>query len=164
MSVQLQIHGLEQLGAIMREALAKDRSLFNKASRAIGVYMIGEIQDHFDNQTLWDDSPMPQSAAAQNNIVKHEYRTSKKGNEYRAKLKKPRIEARKTLIDEHHLYKSYHQEVQGSTVLLGSDLTYAIFHDQGTKYIDPRPVLGVNPRNESDMIEEVLAVLTTGLL
>ncbi len=116
-------------------------ALVNRAARAIGVYMLGEVQKHFDEQTLWDDSAMPQSAAA-----------AARGGQ--------------TLIDKHHLYDSYHQDVSGATVNLGSDLIYAAIQHAGgdagrnhASHIDGRPVLGVNPRNEREIIEEITDII-----
>lgn len=113
----------------------------NKAARGIGSYMVGEIQAHFDGQTLWDDSAMPQSQAA----------IDREGQ---------------TLIDRRVLYKSYHEEVNGADIALGSDGLYAAIHHAGgaagrghKTHIDPRPVLGVNPRNEADIIDEIIGVI-----
>ena len=116
-------------------------ALINKATRSIGNYMIGEVQKHFSEQTLWDDSAMPQSQAA-----------ADRGGQ--------------TLIDDHNLYDSYHSEVRGSEVDTGSDLIYAAIHHAGGQAgrnhattIIPRAVLGVNPRNEREMIEEISSII-----
>lgn len=117
----------------------------NIAAKVIGVYMIGEVQKHFKEQTLWNDSAMPQSAAA-----------AARGGQ--------------TLIDRGHLRDSYHAVVSGATIEIGSDLIYAAIHHAGddagrnhATHIDERPVLGVNPRNEREIIEEVAEALLGAL-
>ena len=140
--LQISYHfGNDVLRAHLARLATFDSAGANKAARAVGAYMLGEIQDHFDGQTLWDDSSMPKSMAA-----------AMRGGQ--------------TLIDSHALYDSYHQEAHGDQVILGSDLIYAAIHDAGgnagrglKSHIDPRPVLGVNPRNERDIIDEVVNVL-----
>lgn len=97
----------------------------------IGAYMIGEIQDRFDSQRLWDGSAMPQSAAAQ-------------------------ARGGQTLIQDHHLYDSYVWQPAGAGgVAFGSDSPYAAIHHWGgdagrnhASHIDARPVMGINPDDE----------------
>jgi phage virion morphogenesis protein len=126
------------------QALANP-SLVDKAARAVGAYMIGEVQKHFKEQTLWDDSAMPASAAA----------TARAGQ---------------TLLKTGALRDSYHPQTQGANVLIGSDLIYAAIHHAGGKAgrnhaatIAPRPVLGVNPRNERDIIDKITGVFMGAL-
>lgn len=134
------INNAALLDHVRRLAMHGDTAV-NKGVRAIGVYMIGEVEKHFDDQTLWDDSAMPTSAAA----------TARSG---------------KTLIEHHNLYDSYHPEYGSDEVSIGSDLIYAAIHHAGgmagrghkTK-IEARPVLGVNPRNEADILDELAALL-----
>jgi phage gpG-like protein len=134
-------------------------ALVNKAARLIGDYMVNEVKKHFDEQTLWDDSPMPESATA-------------------------RAEGRQTLIKDGRLRQSFHPEVSGTTVLIGSDDIKAGWHHSGTDpyTIEPkdkkalhfgnvfakkvnhpgltaRPVLGVNPRNEREIIDEITDII-----
>lgn len=118
-----------------------DPSLIGKATRAVGVYMIAEIQKHFSEQTLWDDSKMPKSRAA----------------ELRGGL---------TLLDKAALKDSYHAESGHDEVTLGSNLIYAAIHHAGGRagrghktLIIPRPILGVSSRNEREIIEEISSIL-----
>lgn len=133
-----------------------DPSLINDAAARVGGYMVREIRKHFDNSTQWDDAPM----------------TPSKGGG-------------KTLVKSQSLQNSYgNYEVSGGTVTLGSDSPYASYHHDGTdpyviqpksklalhfmvgggmrfaKKINhpglvPRPVLGVNPRNEQMIIKYI---------
>ncbi|WP_254304700.1 hypothetical protein [Burkholderia pseudomallei] len=68
--------------ALRRHLAAIGGATFVRAREDIGEYMLGQIQDRFDQQLLWDGSPMPQSAAA----------LARDGQ---------------TLIDSHNLYDSY---------------------------------------------------------
>lgn len=100
------------------------------ARREIGEYLVGDIQDNFDRQRLFDGSAMPQSKAA---------------------IKR----AGKTLIDKHHLYDSYVYQLARGGVVVGSNMVYAaIYHFGGetgrghkTKVM-ARPVMGVGERQE----------------
>lgn len=104
---------------------------FDVVAAGIGAYLIGEIQDRFSGQRLWDGSAMPQSAAA-------------------------RARGGQTLIDSHNLLDSYvWQAAGGGSVEVGSDSPYAAIHHWGgdagrhhATHIDPRPVLGVNADDE----------------
>jgi phage gpG-like protein len=101
------------------------------ARREIGEYLIGDIQDNFDHQKLYDGSPMPQSKAA---IAR----------------------AGKTLIDKHHLYDSYVYQLQRGGVAWGSNKAYAAIHHFGGETGRPghrftmkaRPVMGVGERQK----------------
>lgn len=106
------------------------RREWTAARREIGEYMLGDIQDNFDRQRLFDGSPMPQSKAA--------------------------IErAGKTLIKDHHLYDSYVYQLVNGGIALGSNKAYAAIHHFGgetgrghkTK-LPARPVMGVGERQE----------------
>ena len=138
-------------------------SLVDDTATWVGGYMVGEIRKHFDHSTLWDDSPMP---------------PSKDGD--------------KTLVKSQALQNSYgNYEVSGGTVTVGSDSPYASYHHDGTapyviqpksklalhfmaggemrfaKKINhpglvPRPVLGVNPRNEQMIIKYITTKLLGG--
>nr|WP_246541800.1 phage virion morphogenesis protein [Collimonas antrihumi] len=96
----------------------------------IGEYLVGQIQDRFDQQRLWDGSAMKQSAAAK-----------ERGGQ--------------TLIRRRLLYKSYVYNVTSDGVEVGSNSAYARIHHFGgnagrggkTK-IDARPVLGINDADE----------------
>jgi phage gpG-like protein len=107
----------------------------------IGEYMLGLVQDHFDDQTIVGGAPMPQSAAA--------------------------IErAGKTLIDKHHLYDSYVYQVLPAGVEVGSNSVYArIFHFGGQAgrnhaiEIEARPVLGMDDQEEAHVGELILEEL-----
>jgi len=96
----------------------------------IGEYMVGQIQDRFDTQRLWDRSAMPQSAAAK-----------ERGGQ--------------TLILNRLLYKSYVYQPTASGVDVGSDSPYARIHHNGGQAgrggkttIIARPVLGVNDTDQ----------------
>jgi len=106
------------------------RREWTAARREIGEYLVGDIQDNFDRQRLFDGSPMPQSKAA---------------------LKR----AGKTLIKDHHLYDSYVFQLARGGVVVGSNKVYAAIHHFGgetgrghkTK-ITARPVMGVGERQQ----------------
>lgn len=111
----------------------------------IGEYMVGEVQDNFDQQRLFDGSPMPQSQAAIDRVGK-------------------------TLIDRHRLYDSYVYQLDADGVAIGSNLVYARIHHlggetgrKGARFtMTPRPVLGVGPeqdRHIRSLIMEELARL-----
>ena len=104
---------------------------FDALAAGIGHYLEDAIRGHFDTQTLWDNSPMPESATAR-----------KRGG--------------LTLVDIRDLRTSYvHQVIGGGSVEVGSDSQYAAIHHWGgdagrggATHIDPRPVLGVNADDE----------------
>jgi len=103
------------------------RQDFRAVRQEIGDYMVGQIQDRFDDQRLVDGSPMPQSAAA----------IARSGQ---------------TLMDQRLLYQSYGEyELVRDGVAAGSDSPYARIHHFGGRagrghktVIEARPVLGVN--------------------
>ncbi|MNX34292.1 Phage virion morphogenesis family protein [compost metagenome] len=109
---------------------AVDASRFEGARREIGEFFLGEIQDNFEGQKLFDGTAMPQSRAA----------IARRG---------------KTLIDKHHLYDSYTYQLPADGVEVGSSLVSAAIHHFGgmtgrgrkTKIV-ARPVLGVGPTHE----------------
>lgn len=114
------------------------RTNFNQLGAEIGAYMIGQIQDRFDSQQLWDGSAMPESAAA-------------------------RARGGKTLIENHHLYDSYTWQPQAKGVAVGSASPYAAIHHfggnagrGGKSHIDPRPVLGVSRQDEEEIGNMIL--------
>lgn len=105
---------------------------FVAARREIGEYMLGQTQDAFDRQTLFDGTPMPQSKAA----------LKRKG---------------KTLIRSHRLYDSYVQQLEGDdSVAVGSNSPYARIHHFGGETGRPghrfvmtaRPVMGMTEKRE----------------
>lgn len=108
----------------------------------IGEYMLGQVQDRFDEQLLVDGSPMPQSAAA----------IERSG---------------KTLIDRHHLYDSYTYNVLPSGVEIGSNSAYARIHHFGGQAgrrghrveIEARPVLGTNDADHEHIGRLIFAEL-----
>ena len=97
----------------------------------IGEYMVGQIQDRFDHQKLWDGSAMPQSQAAKD-----------RGGQ--------------TLIDHRLLYRSYVYNPTADGVEIGSSSPYARIHHFGGETGHPngrfimtaRQVLGINPDDE----------------
>lgn len=110
------------------------RRNFDKARRNIGEYLLGEIQDHFDDQTIVGGSPMPQSKAA----------IARQG---------------KTLIDTHRLYDSYVYQLTDEGLELGSALVYAAIHHFGgdraiasnhgpVQPLPARPVMGMTATDE----------------
>lgn len=111
-----------------------DARKFDRARRNIGEYVLGEVQDRFDEQRLVDGSPMPQSKAA----------IKRRG---------------KTLIDTHRLYDSYVYQLTREGLEIGSNLIYAAIHHFGgdraivskrgpVQPLPARPVLGLNQADE----------------
>ena len=116
-------------GPIRRHLAAIGGATFERVRQDIGEYMLGQIQDRFDQQQLWDGSAMPQSHAA-----------LARGGQ--------------TLMDTRRLYSSYVYRLVGGGVEIGSNLVYARIHhfggDTGRGHavrIQARPVLGVNDEN-----------------
>jgi phage gpG-like protein len=114
-----------------------------RALRAeIGDYMIGQIQDRFDDQRLVDGSPMPQSAAA----------IARSGQ---------------TLMASRLLYKSYGEyQLVRNGVTVGSNSVYARIHHAGgmagrglATEIEARPVLGVNDADLAEINELGMAAI-----
>lgn len=109
-----------------------DQQGFDGVRREIGEFMVGDIQDNLDGQTLFDGSPMPQSKAA----------IARKG---------------KTLIDRHHLYDSYVYQLAGTGLEVGSAMVYAAIHHAGGETgrmghrftMQARPVMGIGPSQEA---------------
>ena len=123
----------EALHHHLRALIAAEGTHWADARREIGEYLVGEIQDNFDDQRLADGSPMPPSAAAGRR-------------------------SGKTLIDKHHLYDSYIYQLTDDGVEVGSGEMYAAIHHFGgmtgrghrTRII-PRPVMGVGPAQEAEI-------------
>lgn len=123
----------ELLHRHLQALIAADGSHWDDARRDIGDYLIGEIQDNFDDQRLASGAPMPPSAAADKRDGK-------------------------TLIEHHHLYDSYVYQLTAEGVEVGSGSPYAAIHHFGgltgrghrTRII-PRPVLGIGPEQEQQI-------------
>lgn len=136
-----------------------DATKYASARREIGEFMLGNVQDNFDAQRLFDGSAMPPSKAAQGRTT-----TWKRNNKTKGRIKGAVREAGKTLIDKHHLYDSYIYQLEGSGVALGSALIYAAIHHFGgatgrggkTKIV-ARPVLGVSATQERFIGDFLLA-------
>ncbi|MGK8195238.1 phage virion morphogenesis protein [Burkholderia cepacia] len=123
--------------SIRRHLAAIAGATFDRVRQDIGEYMLGQIQDRFDYQQLWDGSAMPQSRSA----------IARGG---------------KTLIDTTRLYKSYVYRLVSGGLDIGSNVVYArIQHEGGdagrghSVHIDARPVLGVNER-DANVIGDML--------
>lgn len=121
---------------------ATGSSLSEGLRREIGEYMLGQVQDRFDEQRLFDGSAMPQSAAA----------LARDG---------------KTLIDRHHLYDLYTYNVLPSGVEIGSNSAYARIQHFGGEagrrghrvHIEGRPVLGANKADQDHIGALIFAEL-----
>lgn len=120
-----------------------DATGFDGARRDIGEYLLGDIQENFDSQKLFDGRAMPQSKAAR----------ASKG---------------KTLIRGHHLYDSYVYQLEGGGVAWGSALVYAAIHHFGgnrgipsrrgpVQPLPARPVMGIGPRQEKRIGDMLIA-------
>lgn len=112
---------------------ADDARAFEGARREIGDFLVGEIQGHFDDQTLADGSPMPPSAAAA-------------------------ARAGKTLIAKGHLRDSYVYQLTGDGLEVGSAKIYAAIHHFGGQtgrghktHIIPRPVMGIGDEQQREI-------------
>lgn len=112
---------------------ADDARAFEGARREIGEYLVGQIQDNFHAQRLADGSPMPPSDAA----------AARSG---------------KTLLDKGHLRDSYVYQLTASGLEVGSAKVYAAIHHFGGQtgrggrtYIVPRPVMGIDSRQEREI-------------
>lgn len=135
----------------LRELGRLDATKYASARREIGEFMIGNVQDNFDGQRLFDGRAMPQSKAAQGRST-----TWKANNRNKGRVKGAVRATGKTLIAAHHLYDSYVHQLEGSGVALGSALIYAAIHHFGGETGRPgarfqmpaRPVLGVGPVQE----------------
>ncbi|WP_174977037.1 phage virion morphogenesis protein, partial [Burkholderia aenigmatica] len=92
--------------SIRRHLAAIGGATFDRVRQDIGEYMLGQIQDRFDYQQLWDGSAMPQSRAA----------TARGG---------------KTLIDTTRLYKSYVYRLVSGGLEIGSNVVYARIQHEG---------------------------------
>ena len=134
------LRGLETLNA----------GRFASVRREIGEYMLGNVQDNFDGQRLFDGSAMPPSDAAQGRTT-----TWKRNNKTKGRVKGAVRAAGKTLIDHHNLYDSYVYQLNGAGVEIGSALIYSAIHHFGGQAgrgkkikIIARPILGVSASQE----------------
>ncbi|MES1977552.1 MAG: phage virion morphogenesis protein [Pseudomonadota bacterium] len=126
-------------------------SAFAAPRREIGEFMLGNVQDNFDTQRLFDGSAMPQSKAAQGRTT-----TWKANNRSKGRVKGAVRDAGKTLIAKHHLYDSYVYQLTARGVEIGSALIYAAIHHFGGMTgrlkarfkMTARPVLGVGEKQE----------------
>jgi phage gpG-like protein len=141
---------------------AADARKFAGVRREIGEYMLGNVQDNFDGQRLFDGSPMPQSKAAQGRTT-----TWKRSNKKLGRVKGAERASGKTLIAAHHLYDSYVYQLTSAGVEIGAALIYAAIHHFGGDTGRPghrfemtaRPVLGVSTKQEMMLGELVIAEL-----
>lgn len=152
-------------GVIGRHLKALERlsaGNFAPVRREIGEFMLGNVQDNFDAQRLFDGTAMPRSKAAQG-------RDTKWGRDNK-KLGRKKGEVRdigKTLIDKHRLYDSYVYQLNGAGVEIGSVLIYAAIHHFGGETGHPkhrfqmlaRPVLGVSAVQEAAIGDRVINAL-----
>lgn len=127
---------------------------FASVRREIGEYMLGNVQDNFDGQRLFDGSAMPPSKAAQNRQPRW-----KRDNKKLGRVKGEAYgDTEKTLFREGHLLDSYVYQLTGSGVEIGAGgvaADYAAIHHFGgitgrghkTKII-ARPILGVSDSQE----------------
>lgn len=137
-----------------------DATKYASARREIGEFMLGNVQDNFDAQRLFDGTAMPPSKAAQGRTT-----TWKRNNKTKGRVKGAVRDAGKTLIDKHHLYDSYVYQLESSGVALGSALIYAAVHHFGGETGAPghrftmtaRPVLGVSDVQERFIGDFLLA-------
>lgn len=128
-----------------------DATKYRSARREIGEYMVGNIQDNFDGQRLFDGRAMPPSKAAQGRTT-----TWKRSNRSKGRVKGDVRAPGKTLIAKHNLYDSYIYQLEASGVALGSPLVYARIHHDGGETGAPghrftmtaRPVMGVGAVQE----------------
>lgn len=146
----------------LQRLAAADAKKFRGVRREIGEYMLGNVQDNFEGQRLFDGSPMPRSKASEGRDVKW-----KRNNKTKGRVKGAVRDVGKTLIGAHHLYDSYVYQLTSSGVEIGSALIYAAIHHFGGEtgapghrfQMTPRPVLGVSTRQEMMLGELVIAEL-----
>lgn len=138
------------IGMFLAELARLDAGGFEGVRREIGEFMVADVMDNIDHQRLFDDSPMPQSKAAQ-------------------------ARGGKTLLERGHLRDSYTYDLTKKGVVVGSNMVYAaILHfggktsphkitarpgsalklpfgprksvnHPGSRFV-PRPVIGLGPR------------------
>lgn len=138
-----------------------DRRGFASVRREIGEYMVGDVQDNLRDQKLADGSAMPQSARAAGKTTHYKRDNKKRG------VKKGDVRTfGKTLIDHGHLRDSYTYNLRLAGLEVGSNLVYSAIHHFGGKAgrghrttITPRPVLGVDQRQERRMGDLLIAEL-----
>jgi phage virion morphogenesis protein len=150
--------------AHLERLVQSERGGFKALRREIGAYMLGQVQDNFDRQTLFDGTPMPPSEAAKGGVF---YKRIKSGKR-KGKLRKVTVHPRKTLMDTRALYRSYTYNLVGAAGLeIGSDMAYARIHHfggetgrSGARFTLPaRPVLGMTPADRRYVGELMLAEL-----
>lgn len=119
------------IGLFLTELARLDAGGFEGVRREIGTYFVSDVKDNIRSQRLFDDSPMPQSKAAQ-------------------------ARGDNTLLHHGNLLGSYTFDLTRSGVVVGSNKGYAAIHHfggktsprknhPGSRFI-PRPVIGVGPR------------------
>lgn len=119
------------IGMFLAELVRLDAGGFESVRREIGTYFVSDVKDNIRFQRLFDDSPMPQSKAAQ-------------------------ARGDNTLFHHGNLQESYTFDLTRSGVVVGSNKVYAAIHHfggktsphknhPGSRFI-PRPVLGLGPR------------------
>lgn len=152
----------ERLTEHMRGLERLNTGHFASVRREIGEFMLGNVQDNFDAQRLFDGTPMPPSAAAQGRTT-----TWKQNNKKLGRVKGSVRAPGKTLIDTHRLYDSYTYQLTGAGVEIGSALIYSAIHHFGGETGRPghrfmmtaRPVLGVAAAQEKAMGDYMIAAI-----
>lgn len=148
----------------LKRLAAADAKKFAGVRREIGEYLLGNVQDNFDGQRLFDGSPMPRSKAAEGRDV-----TWRRNNKTLGRVKGAVRAKGKTLIDQHHLYDSYVYQLTDAGVEIGSALIYAAIHHFGGETgrpghrfeMTPRPVLGVSAKQEMMLGQLVMSELAS---
>ncbi len=128
--ITLRPEGFPGLAQHLARMAALDAGNFEAARREVGDYLVEEIKDHFETQTLVDGSAMPQSEAA-------------------------KARSGKTLLAKGHLRDSYVYQLTDQGLEVGSAKVYAAIHHFGgmtgrghkTRII-PRPVMGISADDE----------------
>jgi phage virion morphogenesis protein len=154
----------QAIQAHLAKLVAAEKGGFKAVRREVGAYMLGQIQDAFDNQKLFDGSAMPLSEAAKGGVI---YKRIKEGKR-KGKLRKVTVKPRKTLIDTRKLYRSYTYNLTGQAGLeVGSDMVYAAIHQfggetgsrKGRFNMVARPVVGMTDDHKAYVGDLMLAEL-----
>lgn len=146
----------------LRGLVQLDATKYDGARREIGEFMLGNVQDNFDGQRLFDGSAMPPSKAAQGRTTHW-----KANNRSKGRVKGEVRAAGKTLIAKHHLYDSYVYQLTLRGIEIGSALVYAAIHHFGGQTgrlghrfnMTARPVVGVAAKQETAIGDFLIAAI-----
>jgi phage virion morphogenesis protein len=140
----------DQLQAALAELVSSAADL-TPAMAEIGEYLVRRTRDRFDRSTAPDGGAWPSLAAA---TIAAKSRRQRTGKPYRTRANPADI-----LKDTFTLRDSITYQPSSSTVAIGTNIAYGIYHQGGSERPGKRPFLGLDDIDRA----EILAIVSDHL-